>query len=246
MTYKEGSKGVVVKQIQKVVGCYPDGIWGKLTTESLKNWQREHGLTADGVAGPRTLAAMGIVSVTGEQQKRGRIEAVTACYGGHPITLKRSRRRIDYIAVHCTATPEGRDLTVEQIRKQHKAQGWSDCGYHYIIYRDGTVHLGRDVNIAGAHVTNYNSYSIGIAYVGGLENRPGMAYNKLKAKDTRTEQQKASLLALLMDLRKLYPKAKIQGHRDFSPDKNHNGTIEPSEWIKDCPSFDAKTEYRKI
>ncbi len=85
-----------------------------------------------------------------------------------------------------------------------------------------------------------------MVYVGGLENRPGVAYGKLKAKDTRTDAQKASLLALRMDLRKLDPKAKIQGHRDFSPDKNHNGIIEPSEWIKDCPSFDAKTEYRRV
>ena len=49
-----------------------------------------------------------------------------------------------------------------------------------------------------------------------------------------------------MDLRKLYPKAIIQGHRDFSPDKNHNGIIEPSEFIKDCPSFDAKFAYRNV
>jgi N-acetyl-anhydromuramyl-L-alanine amidase AmpD len=108
------------------------------------------------------------------------------------------------------------------------------------------VNLGRDVNIAGAHVSGYNPHSIGVVYVGGLENDPKKAYKDLKAKDTRTDAQKASLLALLMDLRKLYPTAVIQGHRDFSPDKNHNGTIEPSEWIKDCPSFDAKQEYEKI
>lgn len=249
MTYKEGSKGVVVKQIQKVVGCYPDGIWGRLTTESVKAWQKAHGLTPDGIAGPRTLAAMGIAAVTPAQNANtntGNLQSVTACYGGKTITLKRSKRRIDYIAVHCTATPEGQDMTVEQIRKQHKAQGWSDCGYHYIVYRDGTVHIGRDVNLSGAHVSGYNPYSIGVVYVGGLENRPGVAYKDLKAKDTRTDAQKASLLALLMDLRKLYPKAKFQGHRDFSPDKNHNGIIEPSEWIKDCPSFDAKFAYRNI
>lgn len=246
MTYKEGSKGAVVKQIQKVVGCYPDGIWGKLTTEALKNWQREHGLTADGIAGPATLAKMGITALTTEQTKQSVLGSVTACYGGRAITLKRSKRRIDYIAIHCTATPEGRDMTVEQIRKEHRAQGWSDIGYHYVVYRDGTVCQGRDVDISGAHVSGYNSYSIGIAYVGGLENHPGVPYNKLKAKDTRTEAQKASLLSLLMNLRKLYPKAVIQGHRDFSPDKNHNGIIEPSEWIKDCPSFDAKFAYRNV
>lgn len=247
MTYREGSRGPVVAMIQKKIGCFPDGIFGPLTTEALRAWQRAKGLAADGIAGPRTLAAMGIEAVT--PQKTGLQvgpDSVVSCYGGKAVRLKRSKRRIDYIAVHCTATPEGRDLTVEQIRKQHKSQGWSDCGYHYIIYRDGTVNIGRDVDISGAHVSGYNSYSIGIAYVGGLENRPGVAYNQLKAKDTRTDAQKASLMALLMDLRKLYPKAKIQGHRDFSPDRNHDGVISPDEWVKDCPSFDAKFAYRNI
>ena len=121
-----------------------------------------------------------------------------------------------------------------------------DIGYHYVVTLDGRVHLGRDVDQAGAHVSGYNANSIGVVYVGGLENRPGTPYNKLKPKDTRTDAQKEALLSLLIDLRKLYPQAVIQGHRDFSPDRNHNGTIEPSEWIKACPSFDAKTEYRKL
>ena len=249
MTYREGSRGTVVALIQKKIGCYPDGIWGKLTTEAVKAWQRAHGLTDDGIAGPRTLAAMGIAAVTPAQNANtntGNLQSVTACYGGKTITLKRSKRRIDYIAVHCTASPEGQDMTVERIRAQHKKQGGADCGYHYVVYRDGTVNIGRDVDISGAHVSGYNANSIGIAYVGGLENRPGVAYNKLKAKDTRTDAQKASLLALLMDLRKLYPKAVIQGHRDFSKDKNHDGVISPDEWVKDCPSFDAKFAYRNI
>ena len=88
MTYKEGSKGAVVKQIQKVVGCYPDGIWGRLTTESVKAWQRAHGLTADGIAGPRTLAAMGIMTSTGgaispnEQLTRGQTAMMLAALKG--------------------------------------------------------------------------------------------------------------------------------------------------------------------
>ena len=247
MTYREGSRGPVVAMIQKAVGCYPDSIWGKLTTEAVKAFQKAHSLTPDGIAGPRTLAAMGIEAVTPKPgASSAALSQVTACYGGKAVRLKRSRRRIDYIAVHCTATPEGRDLTVEQIRKQHKSQGWADVGYHYIIYRDGTVNIGRDVDVSGAHVSGYNANSIGVSYVGGLENRPGVAYSQLKAKDTRTEAQKASLMALLMDLRKLYPKAKIQGHRDFSPDRNHDGVISPDEWVKDCPSFDAKFAYRNI
>lgn len=208
LIYKEGSKGAVVKQIQKVVRCYPDGVWGKVTTECVKAWQRAHGLTADGIVGPRTLAAMG-------------------------VSLRKSKRRIDEIIIHCTATPEGQPRTVEQIRQEHiRNRGFADIGYHYVVYLDGTVHEGRNIDIAGAHATNHNAHSIGVVYVGGVENDPKKAYKDLKPKDTRTEEQKASLLSLLMDLRKLYPTARIIGHRDVSS--------------KACPSFDAKAEYRKI
>lgn len=245
ITYKEGSRGAIVRQIQKAAGCYADGIWGKLTTEAVKAFQRKHGLTPDGIAGAKTLAAMGISLLTPTPATPGS-KSIQSVFGTYGITLKKSKRRIDYIAVHCTATPEGRDMTVEEIRRIHKQNGWSDIGYHYVVTRDGRVYPGRDVDVSGAHVAGYNTYSIGVVYVGGLENRPGVPYNRLKAKDTRTDAQKASLMSLLIDLRKLYPNAKIQGHRDFSPDKNGNGIIEPSEWIKDCPSFDAKLAYRNI
>jgi N-acetyl-anhydromuramyl-L-alanine amidase AmpD len=239
--YRQGDRGTVVKQIQKVVGCYPDGVWGAVTTECVKKWQAAHGLKADGLVGPATLAKMGITVAANAVTPSTKADTIQ--HGN--ITLKKSKRRIDYIAVHCTASREGQALSVEDIRKQHKAQGWSDIGYHYVVDLQGRVHLGRDVDQTGAHVSGYNANSIGVVYVGGLENKP-IAYDKLKAKDTRTNAQKAALLSLLMDLRKLYPKAVIQGHRDFSPDKNHNGTIEPSEWIKKCPSFDAKTEYENV
>lgn len=231
MTYREGSRGPVVAMIQKTVGCYPDSIWGKLTTEAVKAYQREHSLTPDGVAGPRTLAAMGISAMTQQtQQNASSIDSVFSC----GVTLKKSKRRIDEIIVHCTATPEGCPRTVEQIRQQHKAQGWSDIGYHILVTLDGQAHLGRDMDISGAHAEGHNSHSIGVCYVGGVENRPGVAYKDMKAKDTRTEAQKATLMALLMDLRKLYPKARIIGHRDVD---THG---------KACPSFDAKFAYRNI
>jgi len=246
ITYREGTTNrTITKQIQKIIGAYPDGIWGKLTTECLKVWQCEHGLTADGIAGPATLAKMGLTAISGTSGQVG-IDAIRSSYGGKEIMLKRSKRRIDYIAIHCTATPEGIDKTVEDIRKTHRAQGWSDIGYHYVIYRDGTVNIGRDVDIAGAHVAGFNTHSIGISYVGGVERRAGVDYNKLKPKDTRTEAQKSSMLALLLDLRKLYPRAIIQGHRDFSPDRNGDGVISPEEWLKACPSFAAKEEYRRL
>lgn len=245
--YKQGDRGAVVKQIQKALkqagfGVIDDGIWGPVTTEAVRAFQRSKGLKDDGLAGPATLAKLGITAT---------VQAVTPSKTPYTIqhrgiVLKKSKRRIDYIAVHCTASPEGQALTVDQIRKQHRKQGWSDIGYHYVIDLQGRVFLGRDVDLSGAHVSGYNANSIGVVYVGGLECDPRKKYDQLKAKDTRTDAQKASLLSLLIDLRKLYPYAKIQGHRDFSPDKNHDGVISADEFIKDCPSFDARMAYRHI
>ena len=154
-------------------------------------------------------------------------------------SLKKSRRTINEIIIHCSATKEGEDYSVADITKWHKRRGFTTIGYHYVVYRDGSVHEGRNINISGAHCSGHNTRSIGICYIGGLA-QDG------KTKDTRTEKQKKALLALLKDLKKLYPKAKIIGHRDTSPDRNGNGIIEPFEWIKGCPCFDAKTEYKNI
>lgn len=143
------------------------------------------------------------------------------------INLKKSKRRIDWIAIHCAATPEGKDFSASDIRSWHKRMGWRDIGYNYVIKLDGTVEEGRNVDIVPSHVRGYNSNSIGVCYVGGVD-------KNMKAKDTRTKEQKESLELLLKELRKLYPNAKIQGHRDFPRVR------------KACPSFDAKTEYKHI
>jgi hypothetical protein len=213
--YKIGSRGEVVKQIQKALHLIPDGIFGKLTEEAVISFQNQNGLKPDGIVGPATLAKL------------------------IPVRFKRSSRVITDIVIHCTATKPGLDYTANDIRKMHKAQGWSDIGYHYIVRLNGAVEPGRDVDMIGAHVSGHNAHSIGIAYVGGINSRG-------KAEDNRTEAQKASLLALLVELRKLYPRAKISGHRDFSRDLNHDGVISPDEWIKECPCFNAADEYRRI
>ncbi len=140
--------------------------------------------------------------------------------------LKKSRRRINEIIVHCTATPEGRDYTVADIRQMHKAQGWVDIGYHYLIYRDGSIHEGRNVDMVGAHCQGHNAQSIGVCYVGGV------ARDGKTPKDTRTQAQKDALVHLLMQLVCLYPDATIRGHRDFA--------------AKACPSFDATREYKNL
>ena len=203
--YKVGSRGEMVKQIQKALygagfptGCI-DGIYGQMTRDAVAQFQIKKGLKADGIVGPATLALL------------------------IPSRFKKSKRRITEIILHCSATPEGKDYTVNDIRRWHKQQGWSDIGYHYVIYRNGHIEPGRDIDISGAHCEGHNSNSIGVCYIGGV------ARNGKTAKDTRTLAQKAALLSLLKDLRELYPGAKIYGHRDFAH--------------KDCPSFDAMKEY---
>lgn len=149
-------------------------------------------------------------------------------------------RRIDEIIVHCSATPEGRDYTVKDIDRWHRERGWKGIGYHYVVYRDGSVHAGRNEAEAGAHCYGHNQRSIGVCYIGGL------APDGKTAKDTRTTEQKVALRRLLVQLKKKYPKARIVGHRDLSPDKNHNGKVDPWERLKDCPSFDAAAEYKDV
>lgn len=146
-------------------------------------------------------------------------------------------RPINEIIIHCSATPEGRDVSVEDIRQWHVQRGFNDIGYHYVIYRDGSVHIGRPLWQVGAHCLGHNAHSVGICYIGGVEART------LKPKDTRTNEQKVTLRKLIDELRLRFPKARVLGHRDTSPDKNGNGKIEQWEWLKDCPCFDAKAEY---
>lgn len=135
-------------------------------------------------------------------------------------------RTITEIIVHCSATPEGRPVTVGQIRSWHLQRGFKDIGYHYVIYLDGSIHAGRPESAIGAHCTNHNRNSIGVCYVGGV------AKDCKTPKDTRTEAQKKALLQLLRQLKKKYPKATIHGHREFAN--------------KACPSFDAKSEYKSL
>ena len=207
MNYKRGSRGEMVRQIQKALAgaglrVIVDGNFGPITEEAVKEFQKKKGLTPDGIVGPATLALL------------------------IPARLKKSRRTINEIIIHCTATPEGRECSVEEIRQCHKARGFADIGYHYVIHLDGRIENGRDVDISGAHCTGHNANSIGVVYVGGC-GKDGKTPN-----DTRTDDQKESLAALLMDLKKIYPLAKIHGHRDFAN--------------KACPSFDATSEYRKL
>ena len=135
-------------------------------------------------------------------------------------------RKITEIIVHCSATPEGKDFTVADITRWHKARKFVTIGYHYVIYRNGEVHNGRPERQVGAHCTGHNSYSIGVCYIGGI------AKDGKTPKDTRTSAQKLALERLLKHLKERFPNATIRGHRDFA--------------AKACPSFDATEEYKDL
>lgn len=78
------------------------------------------------------------------------------------------RMRTTMIIVHCTATPEGRDIGMKEIRQWHVCgQGWADVGYHYLVRLDGTIESGREEHLAGAHCKGKNNCSVGVCYVGG-------------------------------------------------------------------------------
>lgn len=205
---KKSSRGAEVKHLQASLHLMADGIFGSLTEEAVMEFQRNNGLTVDGIVGPQTWGLI---------QKSEATEV---------SSIKRSKRNIKEIILHCADTPEGKDYTVADIRAWHKARNFSDIGYHYVVYRDGTIHKGRDIDIAGAHCTNHNTGSIGICYIGGRE------ANSTKPKDTRTKEQREAIVKLLRELKQLYPDATIHGHNEFAN--------------KACPSFDVKKEYSNL
>ena len=156
------------------------------------------------------------------------------------------KEEIDAIVVHSSATPEGKDLDWRDINMMHVQRGFQCIGYNFVVKLDGTVQTGRSLTIDGAHCNSkgfsgqsYNKHSIGICYVGGTDVRG-------KAKDTRTPEQKKALRELIAKLVKEYPIKEILGHRDTSPDLNGDGVVEPNEWTKMCPCFDAKEEYKDL
>lgn len=199
VTLKKGSRGAQVVTLQRKLNLQADGIFGPLTEEAVKEFQKANGLTVDGIVGTNTWNKLGVTT---------------------------NPRTINEIIVHCAATPEGKDFTVAQIKQWHLARGFSDIGYHWVVYRDGSVHAGRPESISGAHCTGHNSHSIGVCYIGGC------AADGKTPKDTRTDAQKKALLELLRELKKKYPKASIHSHKDYAS--------------KACPSFDATKEYKNL
>lgn len=127
-------------------------------------------------------------------------------------------RKIDEIIIHCTATRRGRDFTVADVTRWHRQRGFRTIGYHFLIRLDGTICEGRKLDEIGAHCKGHNARSIGICYVGGLDETGNPA-------DTRTPAQKEALRKLVARLSASFPEASLHGHREFA--------------AKACPCFNV-------
>ena len=203
-----------------------------MTNPHVEKWQRKlasvgtYAGMIDGMFGPQTLRASEMSMAVGQPNPEPDKHAMTAPQlapmPANRINLKKAGRPINELIWHCAATPEGRDFTVNDIRSWHRARGWSDIGYHFVVYRDGTIHEGRPIEQIGAHVAGRNTGTIGACYIGGV------ARDGKTAKDTRTHEQRAAMLWLTRELAKLYQLDRISGHRQFA--------------AKACPSFDVRTD----
>jgi N-acetyl-anhydromuramyl-L-alanine amidase AmpD len=129
------------------------------------------------------------------------------------------RTKTDIIVIHCTQTPSDMDVDVEKVIQWHKNRGFDTIGYHYLIKRDGTLQVGRDEDVVGAHAVQVNGTSIGVALVGGGTVDMGWENNFESI-------QFETLKSILLKLKDKYNIEKIIGHYQVDDKKK-------------CPSFDV-------
>ena len=150
------------------------------------------------------------------------------------------KQELKYLVLHCTATPEGRDVSAAEIRRWHTSpvsaggRGWKQVGYTDLVHLNGSVERlvanNEDAWVDPWEITNgakgYNSISRHIVYAGGV------AADGKTPKDTRTAAQKAALEKYVKDFHTAHPKLKIIGHNQVA--------------AKACPSFDVSAWLREI
>lgn len=121
-------------------------------------------------------------------------------------------RKITRHIIHCSDTPDDREVSVDEIREWHVAgNGWADIGYHFLIHRDGTLSVGRPVERAGSHCKGFNADSIGTCLIG---------------REEFTEAQFKQLRRLHKSIVSSYEDITVHGHREFSATKT-------------CPNFEV-------
>lgn len=148
--------------------------------------------------------------------------------------------KLKYLVIHCTATPEGREVTAADIKAWHTnptakgGRGWKQVGYTDLFKLDGTVERlvanNEDANVDPWEITNgatgYNSISRHVVYAGGV------ARDGKTPKDTRTPGQLKALETYVKDFHRRFPDVKIIGHNEIA--------------AKACPSFNVPQWLKSI
>lgn len=130
---------------------------------------------------------------------------------------------------------DSKRCTIEDIHRWHLNKGWSGCGYHYFVRKDGSVYKGRPDYVFGAHCLHHNTNTIGICAEGAYE------------VETMPEAQKKAIIELVNYLKSKYKNiSKVYGHRELKktacPGKNY-----PLQEIKKGQqSSGEKNKYLKI
>lgn len=149
------------------------------------------------------------------------------------------KRKMQYLVIHCTDTPEGRKVTSDEIRHWHtdpkpKGRGWHQVGYRCMYHLDGTreelVPNNGDEYIDPWEITNgvagENSIAQHWVYVGGAD-------ANMKPKDTRTFEQEKAMASDVLEFHRRFPEVLIVGHHHFNQGKA-------------CPSFDVQSWLKFI
>lgn len=149
-------------------------------------------------------------------------------------------KKLEYLVIHCTATPEGREVSAADIRRWHTSapptgRGWKQVGYTDLFHLDGRVERlvsnNEDANVDPWEITNgaagYNGISRHIVYVGGVD-----VNNIDREKDTRTPAQCDAMKRYVLDFHRKHPSVKIVGHCQLAK--------------KACPSFDVPKWLQSI
>ena len=159
--------------------------------------------------------------------------------------------KLDYLVIHCTATPRGRKIDADDIIRWHTSpvekggRGWSRVGYSDMIYLDGELvnltPFNQDNKVDNKEMTwgvkGINSRSRHVVYVGGLDydyetpldddDKPGY-----KPEDTRTTEQMHAMEIYVKYMILRHPDIKVAGHNQFA--------------AKACPSFNVPQWLRSI
>lgn len=150
-------------------------------------------------------------------------------------------KKLKYLVIHCTATPEGREITRKDIEQWHlKERGWSRVGYSDMVHLDGSlenlIEFNQDENVDSFEISNgakgFNGISRHVVYVGGAKSTKPSWAKYYPLKDTRTDEQHITLETYVKFMILRHPDIKIIGHNEISN--------------KGCPSFNVGDWLRNI